>query len=150
MRVFKTFLLAVLVLSFAGPVMAQEEAASSEADFAERLVLAEQMEDLRPIKTPVDKAIETYVQGVAPDQQETYRNALRNVLNYAALKKISVDSYAETFTKAELQAMVDYYSKPEAVSAADKSDDYAAMVYPEIVRMLDKAMMRIRTGGLGP
>ena len=72
---------------------------------------------------------------------------MRGVLNYQAIEKISIDAMAETYTLPELQAMVDYYSKPEAISAAAKDQAYGQKVYPEIMRMLDAAMMKVRTGG---
>jgi hypothetical protein len=70
-------------------------------------------------------------------------------LNYEALEKISIDAMAETYTVAELEAMNEYYSKPEAKSAQPKYSNYANKVFPEITRMLDEAVMRVRTGGTG-
>jgi hypothetical protein len=41
--------------------------------------------------------------------------------------------------------MVDYYSKPEAQSAAKKDAEFAAKVYPELIKMLDQAVIRLRS-----
>ena len=53
---------------------------------------------------------------------------------------------AEIYTLPELEAMVEYYSKPEAKSAAEKQEAYQDKVGPEITKMLDKALMEMRTG----
>jgi hypothetical protein len=115
-----------------------------------RLKLAEQMHKLRPVRDQVESAIEQYAQTQPPEDRAAFISAMRSVLNPKALERISIDAYAEVYTEEELKAMVEYYSKPEARSASDKYNDYAKIVYPEIVRMLDKAAMRVRTGGTGP
>jgi hypothetical protein len=112
----------------------------------QRLALAKKMHDIRPTRDQVYIAIDQVASGQPENEREPFRQAMRNILNYKAIEKISIDAMAETYTPAELTAMVDYYSKPEAKSASDKDQAYAAKVYPEIVRMLDQAMMRVKTG----
>ncbi len=164
MNLIKTsFLVLLAVFVMGGSVAAQTpegeaapgapvaaESAPAEDAFDRRLDLAEKMQALNPARKQVDSAIEKYVATLPQNEREVYRAGLRNILNYQALEKISVDAYAETFTEAELAAMVAYYSKPEAISARDKHNEWGKKVYPEIVRMLDKAMMRVKTGGSGP
>ncbi|MGB0718972.1 MAG: hypothetical protein ACPGRX_00775 [Bdellovibrionales bacterium] len=130
---------------FFNPAFAQDE--TVDATYDQRLELAQKMHEFRPVSQQVESAVNQYAQTQAPDQREAFKTAMRSVLNIKALEKISVDAYADTFTLPELQAMVEYYSKPEARSASDKFDDYAGIVYPEIVRMLDRAAMRVKTGG---
>ncbi|GJL84447.1 MAG: hypothetical protein DHS20C02_02220 [Micavibrio sp.] len=142
-----SFLVLFVVFVISSPVMAQE---ADDASFDSRLELAEKMQALNPARAQVSKAIEKYVASLPAKERDVYRAALGNIINYKALEKISVDAYAETFTEAELAAMVEYYSKPEAVSARDKHSEWGKKVYPEIIRMLDKAMMRVKTGGEGP
>ena len=105
------------------------------------------MHALRPTKDQVYNAIDQVAMSQPADQQEAFKTAMKSVLNYKAIEKISIDAMAETYTLAELQAMVDYFSKPEAISAAAKETEYSKKVYPEIIRMLDQAMMKVRTGG---
>ena len=138
-------ILCALCLLVVTPLYAQES--DQQADFERRLELAEQLQEFRPAREQVDNAIDQYVSRISPQRRETYRAALKNILNYKALERISIDAYADVFTAEELTAMVEYYSKPEARSAADKFDEYGAQVYPEIVRMLDQAMIRAKTGG---
>lgn len=149
MRVLQTFFAVVLFLTFISPVSAQD-IGGEDVDFAQRLEWAEKMNAIRPAREQVNAAIDRYVSALSPEEAEVYRTALQRILNYKALEKISVDAFAEVYTEAELKAMVEYYSMPEAQSASEKSAQYAEIVYPEIVRMLDKAMMRVKTGGEGP
>ena len=99
---------------------ATAQEAVDEGTLERRLELAKQMQDIRPARKQVEAAIDQYVSGLPPADQAVYKTALRNALNYKALEKISVDAYAETYTEAELAAMVEYYSKPEARSASEK------------------------------
>ncbi|MCF8495845.1 MAG: hypothetical protein K9G62_04165 [Alphaproteobacteria bacterium] len=134
-------ILCLALLFSAAPVLAQDDAAQDR-----RLELAARMLEIRPAREQVESAIEHYVARAPANQRDALRSSLRNALNYKALEKISLDAYAETYTVEELEAMVEYYGKPEARSASQKSGDYAKKVYPEIIRMLDKAMMKTRTG----
>lgn len=133
--------LIVFMCLVASPVFAQD------SDMGARLDLARQMHEFRPSKTQIDDAI-AQVSAMVPEQErEAFKIAMGQVLNYKAIEELSVEAMAETYTEAELKAMVEYYAKPEAQSASDKAGAYAAKVQPEIVKMIDKAMMRMRTGG---
>ncbi|MEM7679768.1 MAG: DUF2059 domain-containing protein [Pseudomonadota bacterium] len=121
---------------------------AADDGFEKRLEIAKQIQEVRPVKDQVDGAIDQYIASRIPlTQQASYRRALEKAVSYKALEKISADAYAETFTEEELRAMLDYYKKPESVSAAKKVPQYTGIVLPEIARMLDRAMMRVRTGG---
>lgn len=129
----------------------QEQAAPQEdkGSLDKRLDLAEKMQALNPARDQVNVAISRYVEQLAPENRDAYRAALQNVLNYQALERIAIDAYAEIFTEAELEAMVEYHSRPEAISARAKEGEWSKKVYPEIIRLMDQAMMRVRTGGTG-
>ncbi len=122
------------------------DAVASDPTYDERLALAKRMHELRPVRDQVDGAIAQYAQTRPQNERDSFRIAMRNVFNIKALEKISEDAYVETFTVEELRAMVGYYSMPEAQSASEKFGDYAAIIYPEIVRMLDRAAIRLKTG----
>lgn len=113
---------------------------------AKRLELAEKMHEIRPTRDQVDSAIRRASESVPPKDKEAFIAAMSTILNYKAIERISIDAMAEVYTVAELEAMIEYYSKPEAKSATAKIRDWAAIVQPEINRIIDKAMMRVRTG----
>lgn len=118
----------------------------SEADLARKVALAEQMHVINPVKEQVDSAINSVASRLPEPQKQTFLNAMFSSLNYKAIERISVDAMVEVYTLPELEAMVEYYSKPEAKSAGDKISQWAAKVQPEIMRMIDKAMIKARTG----
>ena len=134
--------LAVFMMMLSFPAMAQE----SDDTYEQRAELAKKMHELLPTRDQVYTAIDQFAQAQPEQQREALRAAMRNAFNVKALEKISINAYTETYTLEELQAMVEYYSKPVARSAAAKTEDYSAIVYPEIIRMLDRAAMKARTG----
>ena len=67
--------------------------------------------------------------------------------NFRVIEKISIDTMAETFTMEELEFMLEYHKNPLSNDIEEKYKIYESKVSPEITRMLDKAMMRVRTGG---
>ena len=153
MKKYYILCLIVLLAISQAPVFAQDKAESQsqpeekvDATYEERIELATKMHDLRPVRAQVEGAIDRYAETRPANERESFKTAMRSVFNLKALEKISVDAYAETFTVEELRSMVEYYSKPEARSASDKYENYAAIVYPEIVRMLDRAAIRLKTG----
>ncbi|HOO81198.1 MAG TPA: DUF2059 domain-containing protein [Alphaproteobacteria bacterium] len=133
---------------FCAPAFAQGD------DFPQRLKLAEKMLEIRPAKQQLETAINAYLEramaGASENDKEVVRSALLKIMNPKALEKITVDSYAEIFTLKELEAMVAYYNQPEARSASDKQEQLNARIAPEIVRMLDQALVRFRTETQSP
>ncbi len=122
------------------------EPKQDEASIEKRLMLAQKMHELRPTRPQVDNAILRASLSIPESEREAFVAAMKTVLPYKAIERISVDAMVEVYTLEELEAMVDYYSKPEAQSASQKVRDWAMLVQPEINRMIDKAMMRVRTG----
>jgi hypothetical protein len=140
MKFRSSFLLAAFLL-LAIPAHAQD------SDVNARLELARRMHDIRPTETQVNAAIDQAAAQQPEESREAFRTAMRKVLNYKAIEQTSIDAMAKVYTTEELKAMVEYYSKPEARSAGEKEQEYAKIVYPEIIRLLDQAVMRVKTGG---
>jgi hypothetical protein len=136
---------ACALLVLATPHVKAEDAGDLEA----RLELAQRMLDVQPVHPQVEAAVDAYVQSnmaaFSKGDQEIFRAAMLNVMNPAALEKTVLNSYADTYTRAELAAMVEYYEKPEARSASLKQQEFVAKIYPEIIKMLDQAVIRIRS-----
>ena len=122
---------------------------AQEDDFAERLVFAKKMLEIRPADAQLSRALDMYIEQYmfndTPEDRIRFRDALLKTINAKALEKFAVDAYAETFTLLELRSMVEYYSKPEAQSAGLKMNALNSKISPEIVRMLDQALMRVKT-----
>jgi hypothetical protein len=146
-------LVAMPTLVLAADTAPAVEAAPKQdpADLDERIALSKEWHKLMPIsvREQIDAAVDQVAQTQPENEREVFKANMKAVLNYQALEKISIDAMADTYTVAELKAMNEYYAKPEAKSAQPKYNTYANIVFPEITRMLDQAMMRVRTGGTG-
>lgn len=127
--------------------IAQGENVSVDETLQQKTELARQMHQFRPVQDQVNGAVDAVARMQPPADREAFRVAMRRVLNYKAIERVSIDAMVDTYTLEELEAMVEYYSKPEARSASEKFDTYAGKVQPEIVRMIDAAIMRVKTGG---
>ncbi|MFP4097545.1 MAG: hypothetical protein ACLFU1_02025 [Alphaproteobacteria bacterium] len=117
-----------------------------EAVLAQKVELAKAMHDIRPTHEQVDSAVYRSAMNLPPNERNKFVASMQSMLNYNAIERISVDAMVDIYTKKELEAMVGYFSKPEATSASRKLPVWAREVQPEIVRMIDRALMRIRTG----
>ena len=127
----------------------QEKPAESPDMIAKKLELARKMHQIRPTRLQVDSAINQAAMGMPEAERQPFVAAMHSVLNYNAIEKISIDAMVETFTLPELEAMVAYHSTPEAKSIGEKMAQWAMKVQPEVVRMIDSALMRVKTGGAG-
>ena len=127
-------------------IQAEAEEELTEEQLKRKIQLAEEMHRINPVKDQVDSAVGTVAMRLPETERQVFLNAMYSTLNYRAIERISVDAMVEVYSLKELEAMVEYYSKPEARTAGEKSAQYAAVVQPEIIRMIDKAMIRTRTG----
>ena len=123
---------------------------AQESDAAVRLDLAREYHEYRPVKPQIDRAIENVAANLSEGAREEFTLAMQRMLNYPAIESLSVEIMADVYTKEELEVMVAYYKQPIAQAAADKAVDYQKRLGPEIVKILDRAMMEIRTGGSSP
>lgn len=147
MHLIKAFLICIFIMTLAVPAVAQTEIDSESLQ--RRLELAEKYHEIFPAKDEVESAIDKIAARLPETERESFKLSMRNILNYKAIEKISIDAMADNFTEEELAALVEYYSKPEAITAIEAKRKWADQVGPEIMRMLDQAMMRVRTGASG-
>lgn len=118
----------------------------SEEQLARKLELAKKMHEIRPAARQIDDAIRSVSMRLPEAEREPFVTSMSSSLNYNAIERISIDAMVDVFTLPELEAMVEYYSKPEAISAGDKMVDWAKIVQPEIARLIDRSLMRTRFG----
>ncbi len=112
----------------------------------QKIELARKMHQIRPTREQVDSAVFKASLSMPTYQRKGFVDSMSMMLNYNAIERISIDAMIETYTLKELSSMVEYYSKPEARSASKKVMNWAMIVQPEIINMIDKALMRIKTG----
>lgn len=123
--------------------------APKSADWPQRVALAKKMAEIQPASQQVDEAIKTLSGQVPPNDRAAFVARISGAIDNKKLEDVSVDAMARTFTAAELQRMIDYFSSPEARSIAEKMPIYQQLIQPEIFRMMDAAVMKERTGAPG-
>lgn len=111
------------------------------ADIDTRRDLSQQIHRHYDVAEQVEAAIERIANLQPEADQARYKIALRQILNIRALKLKSIETMAEVYSEEELQTIL---NAPDEIAL---SDDYAAIMGPFIVEMLDKAMMRMRLEG---
>ncbi len=112
----------------------------------QKIDLARKMHEIRPTRDQIDSAVARASMALPSYDRKGFVDSMSMMLNYNAIERISIDAMIETYTLLELTSMVEYYSKPEALSASKKVINWASIVQPEIISMIDKALMRIKTG----
>ena len=137
----------MLLLSGVFLVMAGGAAQAEPTPAEQRFALSKELHRIKPVKPQIDRAIDRMAAQIPdPAEQKAFAASIRRALNYKGIEETSMKAMADIFTLEELQAMVAYYSKPEAISAAEKMPEYQKVLGDEMTKMLDRAMMEFRTG----
>jgi hypothetical protein len=130
---------AVILIGSLVPAHAQDDTARKEQ-------LVNKMHEIRPARTQVEEAIEQVSRNLPPVDRDRFLRMVNKAFDYDKLEKMSKESMMELFTVAEMEKMVDYFGSPEAKAIGEKLPKYQEKLQPEIIRMLDAAMMADRTG----
>ncbi len=139
----------LLALMLSVPAMAQEDGVAVAAENAispERLALAEKMHEIWPIRTRVEKAIESVSENFPEEKRAEVKAAMRKSIQFDQLEEESIKAMADTFTEEELKAMIEFYGSDAGRSISEKTADYELALRPAMTKMLDKAMLDLRTG----
>ena len=136
----RSFLLACFLMVIVLPAYAQDTGK------AERLELARKLNEVNPVSRQVETSIGRVGESWGLAEKEKFQREMMAKIDINKVEQISLDALADTFTKEELQAMLDYYSKPEAARITEKMPVYQGLVQPGITREIDKALMALRTG----
>jgi len=139
---FKAALLTLSALTLIGAATSVH----AQDDDARKMALVKQMHEIRPARTQVREAIEQVSRNLPPMERDRFLKMVENAFDYDRLETLSVEAMADLFTLAEMEKMVDYFGSPEAQSIGEKLPKYQERIQPEIIRMLDAAMMAERTG----
>ncbi len=114
--------------------------------YEQRLDLARQMHEIWPVRLKVEKALDVIAARMVPEDQAGFKAAMRRAIQFDQLEKDSVTAMAQTFTAEELKAMIVFYGSAEGRSVSEKTQDYQQRLEPSLTRMLDAALMQVKTG----
>ena len=141
------FLLIAVSILLSGPAFAQDEAGAAVNDDAQtRVELATKMHTIWPVATRVEEAIDTVAENIPPDEREAFKARMRRAIDQKTLEEESIAAMAKVFTAGELQAMVNFYGSAEGRAVSAKTEDYMKILQPVMVKMLDSALLKMRTG----
>jgi hypothetical protein len=136
----KYLLLLITLTFFPLPVMAQED------DSAKRLELSGRMHEIWPMRTRMETVIDNVAGNFEQEQQNKIKASLRKSMDYKQLEEESTKAMAEIFTVQELQAMIDFYGSESGRAISAKTADYEIALRPIMMKIMDKAMLDLRTG----
>ncbi len=138
-----SLILALVLLST--PAFAQEGTAEPAVS-AKRLELSEKMHEIWPIRTRMETAIDSVSEGFPVEKQPEIKAAMRKSVQFDQLEEASIKAMAETYNEEELTAMIEFYGSETGRSISAKTSNYEFALRPIMVKMIDKAMLDLRTG----
>ena len=128
------------------PVSAAEALPATEQPTPAQLELAKKMHEIWPIRTRIETAINAVAQNAPLAKQAELKAALRKSIQFDQVQEESIRAMASTFSEDELKAMVEFYGSEAGRSISAKTQDYEMMMRPVLVKMMDKAMLDLKTG----
>ncbi len=140
------YLLLVLAVTLFQPLsaVAQQE----DPDYQQRIELARQMHEIRPLNADIEESVRRLAQRYPAEQREIFVDRMLDEFDQDDMTALSVKAMAETFTLAELEKMIEFHGSPEGQAVTKKMPVYQAVIQPEIIRKIDRAMMAVRTGSV--
>lgn len=145
-------LLLLIGMFYALPAFSQESADAVLAeeplskDMKKRMELAREMHEIWPIRVKVEKGLSEVAQTMAFSERAKFKAAMRRAIDFEQLERDSIKIMAETFNQKELQGMVDFYGSSTGRAVSAKVDIFQEAIQPTYIKMLDKALLDIRTG----
>lgn len=136
-RLFVIFALVLLSV----PAFAQDAAVSQE-----RLQLAQKMHEIWPVRTRIESAISHVAVNFPEEKQAEAKAAMRKSIQFDQVEEESIKAMARVFTEDELKAMIAFYGSETGRSVSAKTVDYEMALRPIMTKMMDKAMLDLRTG----
>lgn len=121
---------------------------AQDGDLSARRELSAKMHEIWPVRTRVEEALDSVAENMPEGDRASFKAQMRKAVDYKQLETESVDAMAAIYTEAELKAMIGFYSSPEGRAISAKTDDYMKALQPVMVKMLDNALLTMRTGGV--
>lgn len=143
----KKILLMLALLAFSYPSYAAETGAGPlGADEQARLELAGKMHEIWPIRSRIEAALNAIAQNLPEERQTEVKAAMRKAIKFEQLEEESIKAMAEVFSTDELKAMIEFYGSDAGKAISAKTQDYEGLLRPILTRMIDAAMLDVRTG----
>lgn len=112
--------------------------------------LARQYYDLNPLWRSVSNAIRLHARDMPEKQRLIFITALEKSIDKEEIRATALPIIAELYTEGELQRLIEYYEDPLIRSALAKEETFNRKVAPYITRIIDEALLRVRTEKMSP
>lgn len=114
--------------------------------YEERLKLSRKMHEIWPVRPRVESALDAVAEQVPAPERLKFKASMRKGIKFQALEEASIDAMADIFTVKELEAMIEFYGSKEGRSVSHKTSDYERALQPEMIKMIDKALLDAKLG----
>lgn len=114
--------------------------------YDERYALAQKMTEIWPIRPRVESALTIVAENFPEQERLAFKAQMRKNIQYDLLEEESTKAMALTFTKEELEKMIEFYGSPAGRSIAAKVEDYQMALQPAMNKMMDKAILDTKLG----
>ena len=109
-----------------------------------RAALAKDVLGVQPITKLLDDSIVQFAQSWPDQQRAEAIEMMMGMVDRAALMETAVQAIAETFTVAEMEAMIGFWGSPVGRSIQQKYPQYMAAVMPMALALVMDAGRRVR------
>ncbi len=117
-----------------------------EETLQQRIALSKKMHDIWPVRPKIESAIDVVGEQAPATERARFKAAMRKAMDFNALETKSIETMADIFTVAEIEAMIEFYGSKEGRSVSFKTGDYEAALQPLLLQMIDKALLDTRLG----
>jgi hypothetical protein len=107
-----------------------------------KTALAIKIHEKVDIRKRLFKALDILTQFMTPTEKLDFWSRMDKAITKDDINDISIKAMADTYTEAELQAMLDFYSSPAGQSAEGKRAEYEAKVSPQYTKLIDEAVVK--------
>jgi len=115
-------------------------------NYEERLVLAERMHEIWPIRPKIESALDIVSGQIEPTRRLEFKAGMRKAIAFDALEQASIEAMTDIYSMEELQAMINFYGSKAGRSASHKTLDYEQALRPLMTQMIDKALLDNKLG----
>lgn len=138
-----------ILLAFLSLVLITGQGAFALEDSQQaREKLARQFHRINPPSKIIDAAINVAASSLQNEQEKArYIKSMQILVDTEAAEMASMKALTTTFSADELEFLVDIYSSEIGVRTLAKVPAYQQIITPEISKILDNALLTMKTGG---
>jgi hypothetical protein len=128
------------LLMFASSVLAEEPPDTLET----RVEAATRYAELHDFKSRIDVMVANVAKDFTPEERAEISSLIRKHLRFDVLRKLQIETMANTFPTRELNALIEFCRTEEGRSILIKYGPYMSTVMPAINAEVERAVIEIK------